>query len=1141
MAYNYLNPDEEDRVKALNARRAALPQWKQMQAEGAQNFGDIFGLDSESLDAFAERQRKVMTGYKPKYPERLLKSEEPFEWWKEKATLNSMNTVIPMLGFAVGNVMKAIPNPIAKLLGTTIHFATAATTYNANFADTLQDHEELAGRELSRAEKIKAATVAGAVTYLDLLAPIKGATSTSRMITKTFGSGGLKVTQKSLQNLVNTNRQSLLKSIGKGSKYMGKLVGTEMATEAGQKALQIGTSVRPGKLGTSEGLQDILEEAVVAGPTVGIMGAPSAVGVGHEFNRDLSTARRLSKNWNQQRKAEAGMEAIQSGEFGKLGNITKAEDMVQIPEGKGFTPPIQLGLQTANKKIDETWGFNTKNFLQDTLRTIAFKAPDAVLKARNRQTDGESYARLNDILQMFIPPGGASGETKIRNSFQQEKDNVTGELLENTSAIIDQMAKHHWFGLGGRTLDPAINKYLRDRLKGTGPKDAVTPITEAIAELRKSKPDLTQKEIDALEGAVGVFRKDLDRAHELMNEKQAGLGVAYRKNYLHNPISREEVKKDRQGFIDALFESTMLEERIRQPKMKSSPFFGFTFDKNGRVIGTMEQVLAWKKFSNKQLAKVEQIAREIIDGRDVTIADSSFLKDLMERDPDAIDREGLDKQSFEKYRSKVWERLPDKFRQKDLGAVLENYLQRAGTRIASARTFGGKSADKLIEHMRALIKKDAITKDEADHIWNMYDASHNVYKKTTTEQGERWRKFSKLGTTLGAITHLGLATFSSLPELVWTAERAGFINTIKSIPKAWNFARKGAMRGVRKHNKDITKENERSEGAKALARLGFNLNPEVNERLDQLFSTDRSQILSGYFRSPFGAFLTQWTNFNRNLATQAAHRQMNDYANNWGKKSDIQKNRWINELNEQGLVMSDWKQIMNAARDPKTEQVNIDILNDKFLNTNITKKLKTLGKETTETRIRDIMMPWVHKIVEDVVVQPNPSNKPLWMSNPDFGMIAQLKTFPIVFGNTVVKRLLRKLNPKSCSADFGMALSVVGTIAAAYAVAFLAEEIKSSIKQTEPRDLGIVSGANVIGLTGAGSLFGGAQYGDLSTSLMGPSLDAFINKGIGDFLGPMVGDQDFYQGIGNLGDAFSDGVLGAFGPIGLHIKGGLDK
>lgn len=1133
--------DDEERVRKLNARKAALPSYLQMQSQGIENLGDIFGLESEAVTSFAERQRRAMTGYKPKYPERLLETEKPFEWWKEKATLNSMNTVIPMLGFAVGSVMQAIPNPIAKLVGKAINFTTAATTYNANFADTLQEHEDLAGRELTRAEKIKAATVAGGVTYLDLLTPIRGARGTSDAIIKTFGNGGLKATQKSLQKLVNTNRQSLLKSVGKGSKYLGGLVGTEMATEAGQKALQIGTSVQPGKLGTSEGMQDILEEAVIAGPTVGMIAAPSAVGVGGEFNRDIKTGRRLAKNYNQARRAEAGMKAIQTGELGNLGEITKAKDMVEIKEGPGFTPPVKLAAQNLNKKIENTFGLDVSKFGGDVLRTVAFKAPDSVLQARNRQDDGGNYARLNDILQMFIAPGAQSGETKIRNSFQQEKDLVTGEVLERTSAIIDQLAKHQWFGLGGRTLDPAINKYLRDRLKGVGEKDQVTSKAKAVEELRKAKPDLTTEQVDTLEAARDVFREDLDKAFKLMNDNNTGLNVPYRENYLYNPISREEVKKDRQGFIDALFNSTMEQEQ-KKTQNKNSKFYGSTFKKDGTIVSQDPMMeFRWRKFREQQLKKVEQIAREIIDGRDTTIADSKFLKGLMEKEVKPSDRQGQDKKDFEKYRSKVWEKIPDKFREKDLGAVLEQYLQRAGTRIASARTFGGKNANKLMDHMKALIANEAITKEEANQIWDMYDASHNVYKKTTSEAGERWRKVSKAGTTVGAITHLGLATFSSLPELLWTGERAGWKNVVKSIPSAWNFARKGAMRGVRKHNKDFTKANERSDGAKTLARLGFNLNPEVNERLDQLFSTDRSQILSGYFRSPFGAFLTQWTNFNRNLAAQAGQRMMNDYANNYDKKNAVHKNRWENELKEQGITTADWVQIMQAARDPKSGVVNIDILNNDFLDTRITKELKTLGQKTSEVRIRDVMLPWVNKIVEDVVVQPNPSNKPLWMSNPDFGMIAQLKTFPIVFGNTVVKRLLRKLNPKQCSPDFGLALSVVGTIAGAYAVAFLAEEMKAAIKQTDPREMGVIAGANVIGLTGAFSLLGGAQYGDLSTSIMGPSLDAIINKGIGDFLGPMVGENDIGQGFGNLGDALSDGILGSLGPIGFAMKGELDK
>ena len=1111
MPINYALLDEElaKRASALTAGQASVPQWKQMQAQGLGTLGDIAGFDTSFIEKFEQEQQEKLSGFVPKHPERLLGSDEPFEWWKEKAALNSMNTIVPMMGIAIGTTMQAIPHPIAKALGTAINWATYATTYNANLADTLQEHEQIAGRKLSKAEQVKAAVVASGVTYLDMLAPIRGGAGISSGITKTFGQGGVKATRESLQKLVNTNRQSLLKSVGVGSKHLGQIVGLEMGTEAGQKFGQIATSVDPLKVGTTEGMQDILEESVVAGPVAGMVASPGSIAAGGAQNRELTTARRLARQFNAREKARVGMQAIQTGELGKLG-IDEAADLVDIPEGKGFTPPIKLGTDIINKKIYDIAGFDTKKFATDITRAIAHKAPSVVLAARNRQTSGHNYAMLNDILQMFISPGDYSGETKIRNSFQAEKDNITGEILEDTSAVIDKLAKHRLFGIAGRTLDPDINKYLYDRLKGIGEKDKVKTRAQATAEIRKSKPGITKKELDILEESVKIFRKDLDKAFELMNASETGLHVAYRENYLHSPVSRKAVADNRQEFIDILYAATIAQ-------MEKKDLFGPSEEQKQKTLET-----------------IEQIARDIVDGRDPTIASSQFLNKLLEQDPEAAEREGQSRKDFEKYRSKVWAQLPDKFREKDLAKILEQYLQRAGVRIASARTFGPKNANRLTGHIRKLIKDKAITKDEASHIWNMYDASHNVYKKTATEFQERWRKFSKLGTTIGGIVHLGLATFSSLHELVWIAERAGVRAAVGTIPKAWNYASRGAMRG-------LDKTRDRSEGARALARLGFNLNPEVNERLDQLFSTDRSQIMSGYFRSPFGAFLTQWTNFNRNIAAMAGQRMMNDYANNWQKKNEVQRDRFMLQLKEQGLTVQDWKQLMRAARDPKTGDVNINILDDKFLNTRMTKSLKVLGRESNEVRVRDIMMPWVHKIIEDVVVHPNPSNKPLWMSNPDFSMIAQLKTFPIVFGNTVVKRLLRKLNPKQCNPDFGMALSVIGAVVAAYAIAHIGEEMKAAIKQREPRELGLIGGANVTGLTGAFGVFSGGQFGDLSTSLMGPTLDGIVNKGIGDFLGPALGDGTIGEGVGNLSDSVSDGFLSAFGPIGLNIKGGLDE
>ena len=73
------------------------------------------------------------------------------------------------------------------------------------------------------------------------------------------------------------------------------------------------------------------------------------------------------------------------------------------------------------------------------------------------------------------------------------------------------------------------------------------------------------------------------------------------------------------------------------------------------------------------------------------------------------------------------------------------------------------------------------------------------------------------------------------------------------------------------------------------------------------------------------------------------------------------------------------------------------------------------------------MVPWVRKLVTDVALEPTTTNRPLWMSNPDMQLLAQLKSFPILFGNTIAKRVIRKMNPKTCSPDF---MGQMATVAA---------------------------------------------------------------------------------------------------------------
>jgi len=1078
---------EEERLRRLSAMQASMPQYLQMQGEGASAFGDILGIDTPSIDAFASEQERKLGGFESRYPGRLLASEKPVEWWKEKAALNSMNTIAPMLGFAIGNTMKAIPTPVTRLLGTAINWGTAATTYNMNFADTLAEHEQAAGRELTPTEKSWAATVGMGVTYLDLIAPRRGATETSKLLAKSFGKGGVNATKDSLVKLVNTNRDKLAKQIGKGAKFGAGIVGTEMATEAGQKALQIGTSQDPGKLSTSEGLQELMEEAVIAGPIAGAVSTPGAVGVAREQNRDLSTARRLVKNYNRDLLANAP------------DTLDAVKGQIKLPEGKGYESEFKLLADKGNKALKSLTGVDVKESAQQLTSAIAFKGTDPLLKLRNRAKSGAVYQGANRILQMFQATETGTGEQGVRDNFFNLKERKSGQYLKDVINIVNRYSdKKMFIGQIGKDISPEMSKYILHKI------DPKRPKANLPAEFKGDTVQLAS-DIQTIKNKIELVRKDMVD-NGLLAESQSV------EDYLTNPISKEAVKANKDKFIELLVKSS-------QQAVK---------DKGGKV---------------KEITKEEatEIANGIVNGYDPSVR--------IDR-PDDPAFDGQKKKSFEKSRSEAWANLDAlaeaeglNFREQNIEKVLTNYLQNAATRVASANIFG-KDASKLKAELAKLQSAGEITQKEADRAYDLYDASHNIYKKDANPNA---LAASKVATTIGAITHLGLATLSSLSELAWIGERAGFGNMLATLPKAFKYAIDGTRKGM------SGKYIEPGESATAMATLGFNLDPRVNERLDQIFATDTNKVLSIYFRTPLGGMLTQFTNFNRNWAAQAWMANLNQRANSIiaGDIKDIDQRRLDSELKENGLTRQDFSLIANAFRG-ENGRVKIDITRDDILDTVVKretrqvapankKKKKKEDVRELDVTVRDLLIPWMQKVVDDVVVHPRASNKPLWMSDPRMAIIAQLKTFPVVFGNTVVKRLLRKLNPKQCTPDYGAAVGVIGAIAFGYAAVYTGEMLKDAIKGQDFEDPSFKETLDRMGLTGApGMILGAGRFADGAVTSLGGTAIGAIDTLYADVITPVwTADEDGLEDVnvfGNLGDWFAKSLDGSLGAAGVGFK-----
>ena len=249
-----------------------------------------------------------------------------------------------------------------------------------------------------------------------------------------------------------------------------------------------------------------------------------------------------------------------------------------------------------------------------------------------------------------------------------------------------------------------------------------------------------------------------------------------------------------------------------------------------------------------------------------------------------------------------------------------------------------------------------------------------------------------------------------------------------------------------------------------------------------MFAGDANRWVNVFFRMPAGLFLTQYTNFVRGWAGTAALKRIQSEAKALKRMRPARRKRLEAELKENGMTIEDFNSIYRAGGN------KIDILNEDFLNTMITKS------NGTQTRVRDMMLPWLRKMVTDVALEPLATNRPLWMSNPDFQLFAQLKSFPILFGNTIAKRVLRKMNPKTCTPDLMGQMSTLAAMGTALGAAALAMAIKDEIRGSDfergPIDL--------IGAIGVPLI---SDFESPSSYILGPAAGL-----LDDFMGSLYGD-----------------------------------
>ena len=1038
-----------------------------------------------------------MEGYVPTYKGELSDQEwsDIPAFLGEKLAENAAGMGIAMFGTTLGANLMAKGPGITKAFGAGLFGASLGYSWLQNLDETVEDHASVAGKkvsEMSQSEIGNAMFTALQNSAMDSVLP--------GLWGKSLAKAGLPA-KKSLKeladNLKTTDKEKIGSMIYKGLKETGKSSLIEGTTEAAQKINTMRTSVAG-----IEGINSdsLLTEFAVGAAGGGLYGTPASVSEATAVNRSRKADKAILDFADVQAKVKAGDKykadvQSYSKDFDKL--LAEYDSIVKdVKLGKKIDPAVIqkfAALPGTKKPFDVESGLGkiappkydvdknvadiipmlynapeeTKSFLgkiKDGISELALKrSTDELGDIRKDVKTGKDMAKFMDIAGALADVQTGSGETQgITQSYDTRRHILIGKYVNRFERIRDTwVRKIPFMGEIGGSVRPAVNRYIAAKLEEKNKKplyNLAQAESEVLSLIGADKKALLDESIVEIAQIQEEIYQELTKALG-----KDGLQIGYQKGYLTRSIDSAFIKK-----------STKNQEEFLQSLIND--------------VGIPEPI-------------AKQVLENILNDVDPSIYTSEQIRAGLDQ------KQGLGKSSFEIERDGKWDKLDTKFRNKDTLQSIENYLLSAVSRIASAESFGANRANKYSDAITHLKKKGALNDAQVEKLWGMYDAYHNVYKKPRTANQRALTEGMKLLSTVTAVSYLGLATISSWTEPLWIPQRTGWYNMLRSAPLAAGYMLKGVMRATYAGGEG--QQAMSSFGRDLLRVMGMATNPAMAERVDKLMAGDRNIALNYFFRTPAAMFLTQYTNFVRVWTAVAGLKMIQEQYNKIDSMNSTNSKLLQQELKENGLSMDDFRKIGGLANG----KIQDAILDDNYLDSTFT------NSKGETVAIRDVLVPWMRKITTDVALEPTAGNRPLWMSNPNLMLIAQLKSFPILFGNTIARRLNAKMNPQFCSPDLMGKLGTISAISAAVGMAALAMAIKDAIKGVE-EERGVIETVSAVGVPLIGE-FGDAKIAGYVAG-PGPALvDNFIRK--------MFGEDPLGDTAEDIFKVFTNAITGRIG------------
>lgn len=835
------------------------------------------------------------------------------------------------------------------------------------------------------------------------------------------------------------------------------------------------------------------------------------------------------------------------GEEYSLGNLMQNWGEAVVPSAMygGPTVAIAGGTQQAAKHMPDLTQYmpeSVKDMVQTGGEFLGYKGISPIvayideLEQRiSNETDPKNKHELqgavSDVrlaLQKLESPESFSAQSKVTENFKGRHMVYASRLWKPTAKILDKI-KHqkYWFtGEMGTRIDDQMQKTIIAKLHNSETKDR---------EYNKLTPE-QQKQVDEV---VPELKKALERPYrfaKMVKDKDRKLAMGQVKDYLTLTMNTKNLgsKEGKEMFINVVARK---EQQKKDPDERLS---------RAEIKAIYDDIMANQGVN----MLVQPLSRKQLNTRNI--------------DPG--------KRNWEKARKLQYDDFTDAEKafllENDLETLLENYMYSVAKRTAAAHTFGnrGQVLENLVTKAQEKMQgQGGIPEKVVNRIYDLHDASMGIYRPF---ESPSFRQLNKVNQAVQAMSHLGLATISSLSEVAWVIERFGLGGFIQGLPYIASYAGNGLLRSIHKDLPKTLGIQGEGKGKDILTDIGYGLHSSINERMAQMFAGDFSRGLDLWFRSPFGGMLTHWTNLNRVWAASAGLKMLESwgkhldehgtYIDPTGKTRDERKSHAIStRLAELGISEETLAEMMRRtggrlslgdeqAHDIVTGEplyqrvwdVENKVEGDFALDEEGNKIPLSVGRirltphskqdllpDGTPKEIRHYLSPVLQHLVDDIVINPRPTNKPLWMSDPHMTIFAQFKSFPVVFGNTVMKRVAKTLAGKHAGCDFKVqaAINTIGSIGFAYAIAALANMTKDVLKgkEAEAEFADVLSQSGMTGMydVALGPFVGEQRYGDPFTQLAGPTVGmatAFAKRDPMEVVGDAVGH--------------------AFGPLGVAVR-----